>query len=223
MGNVCVITGGGSGMGLEAAKILGKNSKIILVGRTVSKLDKALAELKTLGIDAQSFPCDAGDRESVKKLADYAAEQGTVKTVIHAAGISPHMADGEKIFAINAVGTINIDEEFAEIMGEGSCILNVPPCRPICFLKQIYPGSSISSACRARKPSWLPQTRCCLRFLKRAGQAWHIPSPRILSYGLHPEWRCAMVKRVSESFPYPPEPLKHPWVKSKVNRRHPSP
>lgn len=74
----------------------GKNSKIILVGRTVSKLDKALAELKTLGIDAQSFPCDAGDRESVKKLADYAAEQGTVKTVIHAAGISPHMADGEK-------------------------------------------------------------------------------------------------------------------------------
>ena len=48
MGNVCVITGGGSGMGLEAAKILGKNSKIILVGRTVSKLDKALAELKTL-------------------------------------------------------------------------------------------------------------------------------------------------------------------------------
>lgn len=125
MGNVCVITGGGSGMGLEAAKILGKSSKIILVGRTVSKLDKALAELKTLGIDAQSFPCDAGDRESVKKLADYAAEQGTVKTVIHVAGISPHMADGEKIFAINAVGTINIDEEFAEIMGEGSCILNV--------------------------------------------------------------------------------------------------
>lgn len=125
MGNICVVTGGGSGMGLETAKIIGKTQKIILVGRTVSKLDHAIAELKALGIDAQAFPCDIGDRESVKKLVTYSAELGNVKTVVHAAGISPHMADGEKIFTINAVGTINIDEEFANVMKEGSCILNV--------------------------------------------------------------------------------------------------
>lgn len=125
MKNVCVVTGGGSGMGLETAKILGKEQKIILVGRTVSKLEDAINELKALGIDAEAYPGDASDRESVKKLAEYAASQGTVKTVVHAAGVSPHMADGEKIFAINAVGTINIDEEFAAVMGEGSCILNV--------------------------------------------------------------------------------------------------
>ena len=125
MDNVCVVTGGGSGMGLETAKILGKDQKIILVGRTVSKLDNAIEELKSLGIDAEAFPCDASDRVSVKKLVSYAKEQGNVKTVIHAAGVSPHMADGEKIFTINAVGTININEEFAEVMKEGSCILNV--------------------------------------------------------------------------------------------------
>ena len=100
MGNVCVVTGGGSGMGLETAKILGKEQKIILVGRTVSKLENAIAELKALGIDAEAYPGDASDRESMKKLAAYAASQGTVKTVIHAAGVSPHMADGEKIFKI---------------------------------------------------------------------------------------------------------------------------
>ena len=61
MKNVCVVTGGGSGMGLEAAKIVGKEQKIILVGRTVSKLENAIAELKELGIDAEAFPCDAGD------------------------------------------------------------------------------------------------------------------------------------------------------------------
>lgn len=114
-----------SGMGFETAKILGKDQKIILAGRTVSKLDDAIADLKALGIDAISFPCDAGDRESVKALAAYAREQGRVKTVIHAAGVSPHMASAEMIFTINAVGTINIVEEFAEVMGEGSCILNV--------------------------------------------------------------------------------------------------
>ncbi|RGD74412.1 SDR family oxidoreductase [Anaerofustis stercorihominis] len=125
MDNICVVTGGGSGMGLETAKILGKNHKIILVGRTVSKLDNAIKELKDLGIDAEAFPGDASDRESVKKLVEYAKSKGNVKTVIHAAGVSPHMADAEKIFTINAVGTINIDEEFAEVMNEGSCILNV--------------------------------------------------------------------------------------------------
>lgn len=122
---VAVITGGGSGMGLEAAKLLGKEQKIILVGRTVSKLENAIAELRAGGAEAEAFPCDASDRESVKKLAQYAASQGTVKTVIHAAGVSPHMADAEKIFAINAVGTINVDEEMAEVMGSGSVILNV--------------------------------------------------------------------------------------------------
>lgn len=143
MKNVCVVTGGGSGMGLETAKIVGKEQKIILVGRTVSKLENAVNELKELGIDAEAYPGDASDRESMKKLAAYAASQGNVKTVIHAAGVSPHMADGEKLFAINAIGTINIDEEFAEVMGEGSCILNVSSMSAYMFPadrvpKQVY-------------------------------------------------------------------------------------
>nr|WP_307999877.1 SDR family oxidoreductase [uncultured Merdimonas sp.] len=125
MKNICVITGGGSGMGLETAKLVGKDHKIILVGRTVSKLENAINELKGLGIEAEAFPCDTSDRDSVKKLTAYASEQGSVKTVIHAAGVSPHMANGEKIFTINAVGTINVDEEFAEVMKDGGCILNV--------------------------------------------------------------------------------------------------
>ena len=81
MENICIVTGGGSGIGFDAARILGKNHKVILVGRTVSKLDGAIDKLKAQGIDAQSFPADISDRESVKKLAAYAAEQGNVKTV----------------------------------------------------------------------------------------------------------------------------------------------
>lgn len=125
MKNLSVITGGGSGMGFDVARILGKDHKIILVGRTVSKLESAIELLKAEGIDAEAFPADASDRESIKKLATYAAEQGNIKTLVHAAGISPHMGDAKKIFEINAVGTINLNEEFAKVMKEGSCILNV--------------------------------------------------------------------------------------------------
>ena len=125
MSNICVITGGGSGMGLEAAKLVGKDQKVILVGRTVSKLENALKELAAVGVEAEAHSCDTSDFEAVKELAAYAAGQGNVKTVIHAAGVSPHMTDGEQIFNINALGTIYIDEAFGEVMGSGGVILNV--------------------------------------------------------------------------------------------------
>lgn len=122
---ICVVTGGGSGMGLETAKLVGKEQKIILAGRTASKLQNALAELHALGIEAEACPCDASDADSVRKLAQYAAAQGTVKTLVHAAGVSPHMAGAETIFRINALGTVLMDQAFMEVMGEGGCILNV--------------------------------------------------------------------------------------------------
>ena len=49
MANVCVITGGGSGMGLEAAKFMDKSKILVLSGRTVSKLENAVKELEALG------------------------------------------------------------------------------------------------------------------------------------------------------------------------------
>ncbi|MDR1533082.1 MAG: SDR family oxidoreductase [Clostridiales bacterium] len=125
MKNICVITGGGSGMGLAAAKLLGKDHSIILAGRTVSKLDGAVSELKGLGIDVSAYPCDVSDRTSVQALAKKAAAAGAVKTVIHAAGISPHMADAASIFRVNAIGTIFVNEEFLKVMEPGACIVDV--------------------------------------------------------------------------------------------------
>lgn len=125
MKKICVVTGGGSGMGLAAAKLIGKTHYIILVGRTQAKLENALNELQELGISAEFFPCDVSDRDSVKKLAEYTTTLGETRAVLHSAGLSPHMAKGEMIFNVNAIGTIYMNEEFAKIMPAGSCILNV--------------------------------------------------------------------------------------------------
>ena len=125
MKKICVITGGGSGMGFAAAKIIGKEHKVILTGRTVKKLDSAIDELKSLGIEAVAFACDVSNRESVKDLVAFATEQGVVKSVIHSAGISTTMGSASQIFSINAIGTINVNEEFGKVMGEGSSIINV--------------------------------------------------------------------------------------------------
>jgi NAD(P)-dependent dehydrogenase (short-subunit alcohol dehydrogenase family) len=125
MKNICVITGGGSGMGLATAKILGKENYIIIVGRTLKKLEAALAELKSKGIEAEAFACDISDSASVDKLASHARELGTITSVIHAAGMSPHMGDGKKVMEVNALGTINIHEAFYNMMEEGSCLIDI--------------------------------------------------------------------------------------------------
>ena len=128
MKTVCVITGGGSGMGLEAAKCMPKEKIIVISGRTVAKLEKAVEELKALGFEAYAYACDTSDRESVKKLAEYAAGLGEIKNVINAAGISPAMGgagDQEKILRINALGTVYVNQEFSKKMKAGSVIVDV--------------------------------------------------------------------------------------------------
>ncbi len=119
MGEVCVITGGGSGMGLAAAKNMPKDKIILISGRTEKKLGKAAEELHTLGYTVYIKTCDTSVRESVRLLAGFATSLGTVKNVINSAGLSPSMAKPETILRVNALGTVYVNEEFAKYMGSG--------------------------------------------------------------------------------------------------------
>lgn len=126
MSEVCVITGGGSGMGLAAAKLI-KDRTVLISGRTESKLQKACEELAQAGVDAKYKTCDTSSRASVIELADYAESLGTIRQVINAAGVSPAMSTGqaEKLFRINALGTVYVNQEFSKRMGKGSVIVDV--------------------------------------------------------------------------------------------------
>ena len=62
MEEVCVITGGGSGMGLAAAKFMPKDKIIVVSGRTEKKLLNAVAELEALGYKAYAKSCDTSGR-----------------------------------------------------------------------------------------------------------------------------------------------------------------
>lgn len=126
MANVCVITGGGSGMGLEAAKFMPKDKIIVISGRTLSKLEGAVATLQELGFTAYAKTCDTSDRESVKELAQFAQSLGEIKNVINAAGVSPAMkGTPESILRINALGTVYVNQEFSKLMNPGSVIVDV--------------------------------------------------------------------------------------------------
>ena len=68
---VCVITGGGSGMGLAAAKEMPKDKIIVLTGRTVKKLENAVNELTALGYEAHAFACDVSRLSQVFIIKDF--------------------------------------------------------------------------------------------------------------------------------------------------------
>lgn len=125
MKSVCVITGGGSGMGLAAAKCMPKDKILVVTGRTMSKLENAVKELEALGYEAYAKTCDTSKREEVRALAVYAASLGEIKNVIHSAGLSPAMAKPEQLMRVNALGTVYVNQEFSKLMPEGSVIVDV--------------------------------------------------------------------------------------------------
>ena len=139
MKNVCVITGGGSRMGLATAKLMGREQYIIICGRSVKKLEDAVKELESDGIEAEAFACDVSDDQSVEKLAAYAKEKGRIAAVIHAAGMSPHMGDAKQIMEVNALGTIHMNNAFLKAMEEGSCIIDVSSMSAYLTPKMIMP------------------------------------------------------------------------------------
>ena len=75
-GKVAVITGGASGIGLATAKRLGtEDMKIVLADIEPEPLDRAVDELRALGVEAISVLTDVASRDAVVALADAAFEQ----------------------------------------------------------------------------------------------------------------------------------------------------
>ena len=146
MADVCVITGGGSGMGSAAAKFMPKDKLILIAGRTEAKLQKAAAELEALGYRAYYKTCDTSKRRSVRELAEYAASLGTVRNVINAAGLSPAMAKPEQLIRVNALGTVYVNTEFARVMGKGSVIVDVSSNSAYAIPKLVIPKSAYKLA-----------------------------------------------------------------------------
>ncbi len=125
MKKTIVITGGAGGMGLATAKLLGTEHHIVICDVNQQRLESAIEELEKRGIHCDSMVCDITDQRSVDVLVKLAVNVGLVASVIHTAGISPHMANSETIMKVNAVGTMNITEAFYEVATQGFVLVNV--------------------------------------------------------------------------------------------------
>lgn len=91
---VVLVTGAGSGIGkAAAARFASEGAKVLLVGRTKSKLESAANEInESFKLPrAEIFPADVTDEEDVIELAEYVEEQfGELHVLVNNAGGSVH-------------------------------------------------------------------------------------------------------------------------------------
>jgi NAD(P)-dependent dehydrogenase (short-subunit alcohol dehydrogenase family) len=125
MNRVSVITGGAGGMGLATARIVGRDHTVVLCDVRQERLAAAATTLQDVGIAATVVDCDVTDRRAVANLFGTANSLGTIVSVIHTAGVSPSMGAADYVMRTNAVGTVNVNEEFFAVAGEGAVIVNV--------------------------------------------------------------------------------------------------
>ena len=87
---VCIITGGGSGIGRGAGVMMAQNgAKVVLVGRTKAKVDAVKDEIQAEGGSALSFALDVADNEAVQKMVkDVLDTFGRIDVLVNSAGHS---------------------------------------------------------------------------------------------------------------------------------------
>lgn len=134
---ICIITGGGSGIGLASAEIMAaEGATIILVGRTLAKVDEARDNIREAGGTAESYSVDVADQAGVGDMVQKVLDQyGRIDVLINNAGHSSYHRKVEtttpdEIQAVvnsNLVGTIYCTQAVLPAMKEAKegTIINV--------------------------------------------------------------------------------------------------
>jgi len=86
-GQVALITGGGSGIGLACATHLARDgATVVLAGRSADKLTAAADGLRATGADVHIAVCDVNDESAVQSACELAAGAGRFTMVVANAG-----------------------------------------------------------------------------------------------------------------------------------------
>jgi NAD(P)-dependent dehydrogenase (short-subunit alcohol dehydrogenase family) len=107
---VIVVTGAARGMGRACAeRLLRQETSIIAVDLDVPDIDGVVG-----------IGCDISDPRSVNRLVDEVRRQGEFRSLVHAAGISPTMADVRRVFEVDLLGTQLLLDAFAPLVEQRS-------------------------------------------------------------------------------------------------------
>jgi NAD(P)-dependent dehydrogenase (short-subunit alcohol dehydrogenase family) len=134
-GKVAVITGAGSGFGLEFARAAVRHRmKVVLGDVQEDALEAALREMRAAGAEAAGQRIDVSKPEDLKRLADRALESfGEVHLLFNNAGVAggggylweSRLSDWQWLLGVNVMGVVNGIRAFVPLMIEQDCECHV--------------------------------------------------------------------------------------------------
>jgi len=135
-GQVAIVTGAGSGIGLETAKLLAaEGAQVVVTGRRRAPLDVVVAEIGTAGGRAAARPVDIENREAAIGLVQWTVDTfGRVDVLVNNAGYSSRARSIRWVPKDEWDGVINVNMEDDAIRGltvvkDGSITWPPPPLK----------------------------------------------------------------------------------------------
>jgi NAD(P)-dependent dehydrogenase (short-subunit alcohol dehydrogenase family) len=108
--SVVVVTGAARGMGRACVDVVRERAEhVVAVDLAAPMIDG------TIGV-----ACDVGDPDAIAALVARVRDLGGLRALVHAAGISPTMADARRIFAVDLVGTQLLLDAFEPLVTPGA-------------------------------------------------------------------------------------------------------
>ncbi len=131
-GKICIVTGGGRGIGRGMAEGLARNgATVVLSGRTRATLEEAAL---SIGGDCWGHPADVSVEADVMALRDAVlARHGKIDVLVNNAGVDPifkviertSLAEWQHIVDINLTGLFLCCKYLGGAMKEGGSVINV--------------------------------------------------------------------------------------------------
>lgn len=152
-GKVILITGGGTGIGAEAARLLaGRGARVAVAARRKDKLDGVVADIAAVGGDARAYRLDVTDKREVEAVvAAVVADFGRIDVVVNNAGLMPirpmaevNTDEWDAMIDVNIKGTLyGVAAALPRFLAQGSGhVINLSS---VAGLKVFSPGGTVYS------------------------------------------------------------------------------
>ena len=125
---VCIVTGGGKGIGKGIAKVLAaEGATVVVAGRSEDLLRQTAADIVAGGGQAAAWRLDITDRPGVAAFVQQVRQQfGRIDVLVNNAGLMPLPGNlatfddqlWDDLFAVNATGTYNMTKAVLPAMSE---------------------------------------------------------------------------------------------------------
>lgn len=118
---IAVITGAHGGMGIACSRVFGRRHRLVITDRDPQRLEALRAQLEGDGADV--IRAIAGDLSSdavLSEVVDAVSGAGSLRALVHTAGLSPSLAGWEAILDVNLTTSVRLLDAVEPVLQPGS-------------------------------------------------------------------------------------------------------